>query len=157
MKLRIRQRVFSWTDSYDVYDEVGRPKYQVRAEFFALGHQIHVYDKATGREVGAIHQKLLTLLPQFELVIDGQSRGTVRQEFSLFRQRYCVDYQGWEVQGDFLDWDYQVRKGDTTVLTISKELLQWSDTYTLTFADPAHEIPGLLLVLAIDAANCSHD
>ena len=50
MQLLIKQRVFSWTDTYDVYDEKEEPKYFVKAEFFALGHQIHVYDKS-GREV----------------------------------------------------------------------------------------------------------
>ena len=29
MKLLIRQRVFSWSDTYDVYDEDGQPKYYV--------------------------------------------------------------------------------------------------------------------------------
>ena len=46
MQLLIKQRVFSWTDTYDVYDEHESPKYFVKAEFFALGHQIHVYDKS---------------------------------------------------------------------------------------------------------------
>ena len=41
MQLLIKQRVFSWTDTYDVYDEKEEPKYFVKAEFFALGHQIH--------------------------------------------------------------------------------------------------------------------
>ena len=44
MRLLIKQRVFSWTDSYDVYDENENPKYFVKAEFFSLGHQLHVYD-----------------------------------------------------------------------------------------------------------------
>ena len=44
MRLLIKQRVFSWTDSYDVYDEEGKPKYFVKAEFLSLGHQLHVYD-----------------------------------------------------------------------------------------------------------------
>ena len=43
MKLLIRQRVFSWSDTYDVYDEAGTPKYYVKAEVFTLGHRIHVY------------------------------------------------------------------------------------------------------------------
>lgn len=59
MGLYIRQRIFSWTDSYDVYDESGEARYEVRAEFFSLGHQIHVYDKRTGQEVGSIREKLL--------------------------------------------------------------------------------------------------
>ena len=39
MRLLIKQRVFSWTDSYDVYDENENAKYFVKAEFFSLGHQ----------------------------------------------------------------------------------------------------------------------
>lgn len=155
MKLRIKQRIFSWGDSYDVFDENGSPKYEVKAKVFSLGHQIHVYEKNTGREVGSIHQKLLAFLPQFKIVIDGREMGSVRKEFSFFKPKYRVDYQGWDVEGDFLGWDYQVKSGDAVVMSISKELLQWSDTYTLSFDNPAHEIPGLLLVIAIDAANCS--
>ena len=49
MELYIRQRVFSWTDSYDVYDETGLARYEVRAEFLSLGHKIHIYDKRSGQ------------------------------------------------------------------------------------------------------------
>lgn len=155
MKLRIKQRVFSWTDTYDVYDERGVACYYVKAEFLALGHQIHVYEKTTGREVGSIHQRLLTFMPTFEIVIDGRVQGTVRKEFSLFRPRYNVDYRGWMVEGDLFAWDYRVMQGGAEVMSITKEWLTWGDTYTLTYSNPANEMPGLLLVIAIDAANCS--
>ena len=157
MKLLIKQRVFSWTDSYDVYDESGEARYQVSAEFFSLGHRLHVYDKRTGREIGAIHEKLFTFLPQFEIVIAGEVRGVVRKEFTFFIPKYRVDYRGWDVDGDIMGWDYRVTDGGREIMDISKELFHWSDTYVLNFRDPADEIPGLLLVLAIDAANCSHN
>lgn len=44
MKLLIKQRVFSWTDTYDVYDENGNPKYFVKNELFSFLHKIHVKD-----------------------------------------------------------------------------------------------------------------
>ncbi len=157
MKLRIRQRVFSWTDSYDVYDEWGQAKYFVKAEFFSFGHQLHVYDKDTGVEVGSVHQKLLALLPTFDIAVNGTIVGTVRRKFTLLRQDYQVDYRGWDVAGDFMGWDYQVYQGDRRVMAITKELLSWGDTYTLEVADPAEALPGLMLVIAIDAANCTHD
>lgn len=155
MKLRIKQRVFSWGDTYDVYDENGEARYYVKAEIFSFGHQIHVYEKRTGQEVGSIHQKLFTFLPTFEIVINGRMAGTVKKQFTLFSQNYDVDFRGWEVQGNFLGWDYQVMQGDAVVMNISKELLSWGDTYTMTYNNPAYEMPGLLLVIAIDAANCS--
>lgn len=154
MELLIKQRVFSWTDSYDVYDETGEARYFVEAEFLTLGHQIHVYDKRSGREVGAIRQKLFAFLPTFEIVIDGQVRGEVRKEFSFFTPRYQVDFRGWDVQGDFMSWDYQVIRGNAEVMSISKQWLTWGDTYVLRYSNPADEMPGLLLVIAIDAANC---
>ena len=157
MGLYIRQRIFSWTDSYDVYDETGEARYEVRAEFFSLGHQIHVYDKRTGQEVGSIHEKLLRFLPTFEIVIGGRLQGTVRKELTFLRPRYRVDYRGWAVEGDLLGWDYRVTQSGRVVMAISKELLSWSDTYVLRYDNPTDEMPGLLLVLAIDAANCSRD
>lgn len=155
MQLYIKQRVFSWTDSYDVYDETGEARYEVKAEFFSLGHRIRVYDKRTGMEVGSIHEKLLVLLPRFEIVIGGQVQGSVCKEFTLLRPRYRVDYRGWDVEGDFLGWGYRVTAGNREVMSISKEFFNWSDAYVLRYENPADEMPGLLLVLAIDAANCS--
>ncbi len=157
MRLYIKQRVFSWTDSYDVYDESGATKYFVKAEFLSLGHQIHVYDKRTGAELGSVHQRLLTFLPAFDIVIDGREQGSITRQFSLFTPRYQVDFHGWEVTGDFLGWDYSVVQGQAQVMSISKELFTWGDTYVLEYDNPAYEMPGLLLAIAIDAANCSED
>ena len=42
-----------------------------------------------------------------------------------------------------------------TVMTISKEPFHWGDTYVLEYGDPAQEVAGLLLVIAMDAANCN--
>ena len=157
MKLHIRQRIFSWTDSYDIYDEDKNPRYEVRSRFWALSHRLHVYEKHSGKEIGAVSQRLFSLLPTFDIEIQGRPAGTIRRKFTLLRQNYEVDYLGWTVEGDFIGWDYRVFRQDRKVMSIDKEWLTWSDTYTLTFRDPADEIPGLLLVLAIDAANCSHN
>ncbi len=154
MRLLIKQRVFSWTDSYDVYDETGAQKYFVKAELLALRHQIHVYDMQ-GREIGCVRQRLMTLLPEFLIEIDGVERGSIQKKFTFLRPKYEVDCNGWRVEGDFPGWDYDVYAGCSVAVHISKELLRWGDTYVLDFASPADEIMGLLLVLAIDAANCS--
>ncbi len=43
------------------------------------------------------------------------------------------------------------------MIHISKKLFTWGDTYAIDIADPEDEIDGLLLVLAIDAANCTQN
>lgn len=154
MKLLIKQRVFSWTDTYDIYDEYENSKYFVKAEFLALGHQIHVYD-INQNELAVIHQKLFTLLPRFEIEMNGKIVGTIQKKFSLFRPQYEIDYNGWRVEGDFLGWDYDVYSGCSSIIHISKELFHWGDTYAIDFVNPEDELQGILLVIAIDAANCN--
>jgi len=88
MRLLIKQRVFSWTDSYDVYDENGNAKYFIKAEFFALGHQLHVYDQ-WNNEMGVIRQKILTFLPAFEIEIGGEVKGTIQKQFSFLYPSAC--------------------------------------------------------------------
>lgn len=156
MRLLIKQRVFSWTDSYDIYDESGKGKYFVKAEFFSLGHQLHVYD-AMEREVGKISEKLLTFLPAFEIEIGGEAKGRVQKKLTFLKAKYEIDFNGWQVEGDVLGWEYDVSAGGRTVMHISKELLRWGDTYIIDVVNPADELMGLMLVIAIDAANCSSD
>lgn len=156
MKLLIKQRLFTWRDSYDVYDESGTAKYTVKSELFSMGHQLHVYDR-NQKEIGVIHQKLLAFLPAFEIEVNGICKGTIQKQFSLFKPRYEIDYNGWRVEGDVFGWDYDVYSGASVVVHISKELLHWGDTYVIDFGNPADELDGLLLVLAIDAANCSQN
>ncbi|MCI8453696.1 MAG: hypothetical protein HFE84_03660 [Lachnospiraceae bacterium] len=154
MKLLIKQRVFSWTDTYDVYDENGNVKYFVKAEFLSLGHRLHVYD-ASGREVGLIKEKLLTFLPVFEIEMDGVTRGKIEKRFTLFNPKYEIDLNGWRAEGDFMGWEYDVYDGCSVAVHITKELFRWGDTYVIDFGNPADERMALLMVIAIDAANCT--
>lgn len=71
----------------------------------------------------------------------------------LLKTRYEIDYSGWRVEGDCFGWDYDVYSGNSPIIHISKELLQWGDTYVIDFQNPSDELDGLLLVIAIDAAN----
>ena len=42
-------------------------------------------------------------------------------------------------------------------LYILQKPLHWGDTYVIDFLDPKDELMGLMLVLAIDAANCTNN
>ena len=62
MKLLFKQRMFSWFDSYDIYDENGNTLFVVKGQF-SIGHLLKIFD-ANGNEVGFIKQKILTWLPK---------------------------------------------------------------------------------------------
>ena len=61
MKLLMRQKVFSWTDRFLVWDELGRERYTVEGELFSWGKRLHVCDPA-GRETLYLEEKLFSLL-----------------------------------------------------------------------------------------------
>lgn len=156
MKLLIKQRVFSWSDTYDVYDENGNVKYFVKAEFLSLGHRLHVYDNMQN-ELGLIKERVLSFLPVFEIEMNGIVQGTIEKRFTLFHPKYEVNFNGWRAEGDFLGWEYDVYSGCSVAMHITKELFHWGDTYVIDIANPADELMGLLLVIAIDAANCTQN
>ena len=156
MKLLIKQRVFSWTDTYDVYDEYDEPKYFVKAEMFRLTHQIHIYDRERN-EIGMIKQRFFTLMPTFDIEINGQPFGSIEKKFTFFKPKYNLDYNGWRWEGDFMSWNYSVYEACSMVAQISKKLFRWGDTYVIDYADPRNEILVLMLAIAIDAANCTQN
>ena len=154
-QLQIKQKVFSWTDTYDVYDIAGNPIYYVKSDFFSIGHRIRVYNKASGKELGVIQEKVLRLFKEFEITIDGFSQGIIKKQLSLFRPKYDIEYKGWRLEGDFFQWNYDIYEGANLVVHITKELFQWGDTYVLDIMNDSDELPALMVAIAMDAAKCS--
>ena len=156
MKLLFKQRVLSWFDSYDIYNENGDVEYIVKGEL-AWGHQLRIYD-STHNEVGMIKQKIFTLLPVFDLYIDNNHIGSIKREFTLFTPAYHFDFNGWEVEGDWFGWDYRILDSHSNLIaTISKDIFRFSDTYIIDVENPNDALCALLSVLAIDIDKCSHD
>lgn len=154
MKLLFKQRLFSWLDSYDIYDETGNTVYTVKGQL-SWGHCLKIFD-ARNREVGTVKEKIFTWRPQFEMYLGDRYVGCIRKEFTLFRPQFTVDCSGWQVQGEIFEWDYTVLDAALRqVATVSKEVLHWTDTYVLDIADSADALGVLMLVLAIDAEKCS--
>ena len=156
MRLLFKQRLFSWFDSYDIYDEDGRTVYTVEGKL-SWGHCLHILD-ARGEHIGTVQEKVFTLLPKFELYIHDQYVGCIQKQFTFFQPRFDIDCNGWQVEGSFLEWDYTVREAcGALVATISKELFNWTDTYVIDVTDPGNALCVLMLVLAIDAEKCSRN
>jgi uncharacterized protein YxjI len=156
MKLLFKQRFFSWFDSYDIYDEAGRTVYTVKGQL-AWGHCLKIYD-AQGVEIGTVKERILTFLPKFEMYLKDRYIGCISKEFTFFRPKFNIDYNGWFVDGDWFEWDYQIlNNAGRPIASISKELLNWTDTYVIDVHNPQDALYVLMLVLAIDAEKCSRN
>ena len=154
MRLHFKQRLFSWFDSYDIYDEEDRTTFTVEGKL-AWGHKLVIYDGA-GREVGMVREKIIDLLPHFDLYKDGQKVGTLSKKISILQPKFKVDFNGWEIKGDIMQWNYSIHdRSGRTVARMYKKLLRLVDTYVIDVADDADALDALMVVLAIDAEKCS--
>lgn len=154
MKLLFKQRMFSWFDSYDIYDENGQTVYTVQGRL-AWGHRLEIYD-AEGYHVGTVKEEVLTFLPRFALYAGEEYIGQIKKEFTFFKPVFSLDCNGWQVQGDWFEWDYEVTDAaGQPVMYAGKELLRWTDTYVLDILRQEDALLCLMIVLAIDAAKCS--
>ena len=154
MKLLFKQRFFSWFDSYDIYNEAGDTVYTVEGKM-AWGHKLEVSD-AQGNHIATLRQEVLTLLPRFAIYIGDSYIGEIKKEFTLFSPKFTLNCNDWSVDGDWLEWDYEVSDASgNLVMTAEKQLLNWTDTYTIDVQNPADALISLMIVLAIDAVKCS--
>ena len=154
MKLLFKQRLFSWLDSYDIYNEYGETAFTVEGKL-AWGHKLEVLDPS-GRHLGTVKEEVFTFLPRFALYLGEEYIGQIKKELTFFKPRFTLDCRDWQVSGDWLEWDYQVTDGQGhTVMTASKELFHWTDTYVMDIERDEDALLCLMIVLAIDAAKCS--
>ncbi|MDO4268131.1 MAG: LURP-one-related family protein [Eubacteriales bacterium] len=156
MKLLFKQRFFSWLDSYDIYDETGNVLYTVKGQL-SWGHCLKIFDVA-GREAGTVQERIFTFLPKFEIYFGEEYAGCISKELSFFRPCYHIDFNGWSVTGDFMEWDYSIcDEGGGLVATVSKELWHLTDTYMIDVVQEKDALGALMFVLAIDAEKCSRN
>lgn len=153
MTLLFKQRMFSWFEGFDVFDEAGQTVYTVKGKP-ALGHKLMVHD-AGGAVVAELREELLHMTPHFRFIVGGQELGIMKGKLALLHPEFVLDFNDWLVKGNFTQWDYQVtNKLGSNIMTVQKKLWHLTDTYNMDIEDPANALLCLLIVLGIDAAKC---
>ena len=151
MKLIIKQKIISWFDSYNVYDENDNVVYVVKGKL-AWGHKFIIFD-ASGKELGCINEKIISLLPTFEIYKGKEKIGLIKQKLTLWKPKYTFDLDEYEIDGDFWGLNYKIKKSGNEIASINKKFFSITDTYTINSSkEDAFNV--LLIVVAIDTADC---
>lgn len=156
MRMYFKQRLFSWFDSYDIYDEWGNVLYVVKGQL-SWGHCLKIFD-TYGNEIGTVKERVITFLPKFEVYLRDRYLGCISKRFTFFKPQYDIDYNGWHIDGSFMEWDYKITDAmGGMVASISKELFHMTDQYVIDVPNPEDSLIALMFVLAIDAEKCSRN
>jgi uncharacterized protein YxjI len=150
MKFYIKQKVFSWKDRFNIFDEYGNEAYWVEGSVFTIGKKLDLYDMANNH-MAHIHQKVLSFLPRYFIEMNGTDVAEVVKHFTLFTQKFSVSGFDWHIQGDFFAHEYEIYRGDYTIATISKEWFTFGDAYSIEIVDGVDPVGVISVVLIIDA------
>ncbi|MEO7964313.1 MAG: LURP-one-related family protein [Gemmatimonadaceae bacterium] len=152
-QLKLRQRLLSIGEDYDVTDAAGKPRYKVDGKVLRI-RETFVIENTEGQEVGTVKQKLVALRRTMIVTRGGREIATIRKALiAPFRDKWMIDVEDGKdltATGNILDHEYTVRRDDDTIATISKRWFTIRDTYGVDIRDGEDEALIVAIVVAID-------
>lgn len=151
MRFIVRQKIFSFGDSFTINDEMGNPCFRVQGKVFAIGDKLRMYDMQ-GNELVYIEQKLFKLLPEYTIYYNGMPAARVKKEFTLFKPRFNIEsfIGNYTIEGNFWGMDFNVLKDGRIAARVSKSWFSLRDTYGVDISDEEDYAFILALVIVID-------
>lgn len=153
MKLYIKQRVFTYKDKFDVKNAFNKKEYKVIGKIFALSKRFEIKNNDNLR-VALVKKHIFSILPKYKIKLKGESY-TLKRSFTFFKKKYKLSKLGWEVKGDFLNHDYDIKKGSKTIMRIKKHWFRWGDSYELDIPKNENVLLSLCIAVIIDAEIAS--
>jgi len=147
--------MWSWFDSFDIFLENGETYFSVKGEL-AWGHMFRIYDK-NGQEVASLKERIWTWTPRFVAYDSmGNEIGDVHKQFTFWTPKFDMRMNGheYDMDGNWVEWDYELKRNGQVVATINKEIFNWTDTYSIE-VNEKDALTAVLIVLAIDAIKCN--
>lgn len=152
MRYNIKEKFWGWGDDFHILDGEGRPVFFVDGKAFSWGSNLS-FQSMDGKELAFISQKLLTLMPKYEIYRDGQLFAEIVKEFSWFRKEFTLDVPGpndYWIQGSFWDYRYDFIRQDRVVAQVSRAAWSWSHCYGVEIADSEDDVSILCAAIVID-------
>lgn len=151
MRYKIKQKIFSFGDSFYIKDNSGNDVFRVQGKVFALGDKLKIYDMQ-GNELIYIEQKLLRFLPEYSLFRNGTLIARVKKELSFFRPKFVIDSMmgSFSIEGEIFSHDFSIVKSGRTIASVNKKWISFGDVYEANINDNEDQAFMLALVIVID-------
>jgi uncharacterized protein YxjI len=161
MRYHLRQRAWSLTEAFVIRDDAGNPVFEVRGKFFHIGDDLVMFDRYTGQELVRIKQRILSLLPRYDIYRNGQHWAGVHEQFRLFGERFKVEGENgmvFHVDGDIWRWNFRVTDNNGNVLGyIGRQFSIFRDSYAIDVA-PGVDAPFIIaLTIVIELVKEHHE
>ena len=149
----LKQKVFSLTDRYKVFDENQNIIFYVKSKAFSLHNKMKFIDQASDTVIYNFRRKLFRIMPVYEMLdTDMNVIATVKRKFSFLRAKVVVEKEGmnFNIDGNYFAHSFQILNDQDEVASVTKKWLSWGDSYQVSIADDKSEAFYLALVILID-------
>ncbi len=161
MRFHIRERAWSLTEAFVVRDDAGQPVFEVRGKFFHIGDDLVMFDIRTGQELVHIKQRVLSLLPHYEIYRNGQLWASMHEQFRLFGERFKIagaNGMTFHVDGDIWNWNFSVSDDNGNLLAqIGRQFSLFRDSYAVDVAQGVDAPFVIALAIVIDMVREHHE
>ncbi len=151
-QLYLKQKVFSFGEKYNVFDENQNIVYHIKGKVFSLRNKMDMYKN--DQHIYSMERKLFHLLPLYILLdSDGNEVARIQKNFTLFGGKMTIHSSYGEMQliGQVFQLDFSLLSDGKEVMSIHKKWISWGDSYEISITDDAHESFYVALVILIDA------
>ncbi|HEX2643012.1 MAG TPA: LURP-one-related family protein [Thermoanaerobaculia bacterium] len=157
-RYKMRQRLVSIGEDYDIQDESGNPVYRVDGKILRI-RETFVLEDMAGNEVATIREKKIALHDSMKILRGGDTIATIRKAWlTPFRDKFGIDLTDGKdmvAQGSILDHEYEIRQDGDTVAQVSKQWFTIRDTYGIDIAPGQDD--GLILAIVVAIDEMAHD
>jgi len=99
-------------------------------------------------------------MPKYNIFLRGIKVGVMKQKFTLLNPKFIINmFPGFgpdlEARGDFMAYDFAIRRGDRIVATVSKKWFTYADVYGVEVLPG--EDAALILQIAVIMDKCLHE
>lgn len=151
MHYLVKQKIFSFRNSFSIQDESGNDKFKVVSKIPSFVHKVKIYD-LEGNELAFICQKFFKIPPRFFIYMNDELCATVDSKFKLVKSEFSISSKtgNYSLKGSLTEHEYVVSNGQNDVAKVSKKWISLHDTYDVDISDSENPIFILALVIIVD-------
>ena len=124
MRYLVRQKIFSFRDTFTIKDEYGNDCFKVFGRIFSFGNKLTLTD-LLDQELYYIEQRVFRFLPEYTIYQNGNPVATVKKNLTLFRPSFDISsvYGNFNIDGNFWAYDFTVFKNGSPQAILIKTMV----------------------------------
>jgi uncharacterized protein YxjI len=150
----MRQRMLAIGDDYSIEDSAGRRVFRVDGKVARLRKTLIVED-LQGREVFKLKQHVVNVRDTMAIEDPDGTVALVKHALiNPIRERFSVHFEKggveWQIHGNVVDHEYEVRGPEGKVGEVSKRWLRAADTYSIAVEPGGNDALVIAVAIVID-------